>query len=142
LSRERRGGQTMETAMSTSGQPQNVAVWFEIPAANFDRAAGFYERIFDAKFKREQFGKQQIAVFPYERPGVSGCVMEAPNLAGKDAGTVVYLNCNGRLDEIVGRVEAAGGKLLTPRIDLPGDMGAFFHIRDSEGNRVGLHAVP
>ena len=58
-----------------------------------------------------------------------------------NAGTVVYLNCNGRLDEVAGRVEDAGGKLLTPRVDLPGEMGAIYQIADSEGNRVGLHAA-
>jgi hypothetical protein len=67
--------------------------------------------------------------------------MEAPNLAGSESGTVIYLNCDGELDTVAGRVEGAGGRLLTPRVDLPGEMGAFFHIRDSEGNRVGLHAA-
>jgi predicted enzyme related to lactoylglutathione lyase len=127
--------------MSSNGETKNVAVWFEIPASNFDRAAKFYETVFAETLKRESFGDQQMAVFPYERPGVSGAVMEAPKLAGKGTGTVVYLNCDGRLAEIVGRVEKAGGKLLTPRIDLPPGMGAFFQIEDSEGNRVGLHAA-
>ncbi len=126
--------------MSSKGEQKNVAVWFEIPATDFDRAAGFYETIFASSLKRENFGGARMAVFPYQQPGVSGAVMEAPQLAGKDAGTVVYLNCDGHLAEVIGRVESAGGKLLTPRIDLPGDMGAFFHIRDSEGNRIGLHA--
>ena len=127
--------------MSTNGAVRNVAVWFEIPASDFGRAAGFYETIFASELKREQFGEARLAVFPYERPGVSGCVMEAPKLAGKDSGTVVYLNCDGRLADVAGRVEKAGGALLTPRIDLPEGMGSFFHIRDSEGNRVGLHAA-
>ena len=101
----------------------------------------FYETIFDTKLNRETFGGPKMGVFPYDRPKVSGCVMEAPERAGKDSGTVIYLNCTGHLDAVVGRVEAAGGKLLTPRIDLPPGMGAYFHIRDSEGNRVGLHAA-
>lgn len=127
--------------MSTIDERDNIAVWFEIPAADFDRAAKFYETIFDASLRRQAFGEQRMGVFPYERPNVSGCVMEAPALAGKDTGTVVYLNCNGHLAEVVGRVEPAGGALLTPRVDLPPGMGSFYHIRDSEGNRVGLHAV-
>ena len=127
--------------MSAIAERDNVAVWFEIPAADFDRAAAFYETIFDTTLKRETFGGPRMGVFPYDRPMVSGCVMEAPDLAGKAGGTVVYLNCTGHLDEVVGRVEKAGGALLTPRIDLPPGMGSFFHIRDSEGNRVGLHAA-
>jgi predicted enzyme related to lactoylglutathione lyase len=131
----------MEMTMNETSERKNVAVWFEIPASDFERATRFYETIFGATLKREAFGPQRMGVFPYERPGVSGAVMEAPQLAGKDAGTVVYLNCDGHLGEVVDRVEKAGGKLLTPRIELPDGMGAFLHIRDSEGNRVGLHAA-
>jgi uncharacterized protein len=127
--------------MTSNGEQQNAAVWFEIPAANFDRAAKFYETIFGGTLKREKYGEARMGVFPYARPGVGGCVMEAAHLAGKDAGTVVYLNCEGRLGEVSGRVEKAGGKLLTPKIDLPEGMGSFFHMRDSEGNRVGLFSA-
>lgn len=127
--------------MSKSEAPSNVAVWFEIPAANFDRAARFYETIFATDLKRESFGPKRMGVFPYQQPAVSGAVMEAPELAGKDTGTVVYLNCASRLADVAGRVEKAGGALLTPRVDLPEGMGSFFHIRDSEGNRVGLHGA-
>ena len=127
--------------MTNDSQQKNAVVWFEIPATDFGRAAGFYETIFATELKHEKFGEARMAVFPYERPGVGGCVMEAPKLAGKDSGTVIYLNCDGHLADVVGRVEKAGGALLTPRIDLPEGMGAFFHIRDSEGNRVGLHAA-
>jgi len=127
--------------MSEQGQVRNVINWFEIPAADLEKVAGFYEAILALKLKRERFGGGQMAVFPYARPGVSGAVMEVPELAGKPAGTVVYLNCDDRLEEVAGRVKAAGGKLLTPRVDLPEGMGSFFHIADNEGNRVGLHGT-
>ena len=127
--------------MSMIAEHDNVVVWFEIPAADFERAAKFYETIFDTKLNRETFGGPKMGVFGYDRPKVSGCVMESPERAGKDGGTVIYLNCTGHLDAVVSRVEAAGGALLTERIKLPPGMGAYFHIRDSEGNRVGLHAA-
>ena len=127
--------------MSMIAERDNVVVWFEIPAAEFERAATFYETIFDVKLNRETFGGPTMGVFPYDRPKVSGCIMDAPERAGRDNGTVIYINCTGHLDAVVGRVEKAGGKLLTPRIDLPPGMGCYFHIRDSEGNRVGLHAA-
>jgi predicted enzyme related to lactoylglutathione lyase len=134
-------GRFGETIMTMIDERDNVAVWFEIPAVNFERAARFYETIFNARLRLQTIGGQKMGVFPYERPSVSGCVMEAPALAGQDTGTIVYLNCNGQLEEVLERVERAGGVLLTPRVELPTGMGAYFHIRDSEGNRVGLHAV-
>jgi predicted enzyme related to lactoylglutathione lyase len=36
---------------------------------------------------------------------------------------------------------AAGGRISTPRVDLPEGMGSFVHLIDSEGNRIGLHAL-
>ena len=74
--------------MSMIAEHDNVVVWFEIPAADFDRAATFYETIFDTRLNRETFGGPKMGVFSYDRPKVSGCVMEAPERAGKDAGTV------------------------------------------------------
>jgi len=32
--------------MATDKAPANVAVWFEIPASDFHRAVGFYEKVF------------------------------------------------------------------------------------------------
>lgn len=127
--------------MSDGQDIRNVINWFEIPASDFERAAGFYEKILAVKLKREQMGGGRMAVFPYARPGVSGAIMEVPALAGQATGTVIYLNCDDQLDAVAARVEKAGGALLTPRVDLPEGMGAFFHIRDSEGNRVGLHGM-
>jgi uncharacterized protein len=120
----------------------NTIAWFEIPAANFERAVGFYEKIFGKTLKREAFGPTQMAVFPYEQPGVSGAVVKgAPYEPGAAKGTVIYLDCGvGQLDTVLGRVAGAGGEVALPKTELPG-MGAFAHILDTEGNRVGLHAM-
>src|SRR5229473_2039973 len=45
----RRIGREQRREMTMS----NVAVWFEIPAKDLDRAVGFYERILGARLKRE-----------------------------------------------------------------------------------------
>jgi uncharacterized protein len=118
-----------------------VAVWFEIAAADFDRAATFYERLFEATFRRETIGPNRLAVFPYaEGQGVSGCVMAGPGLRPSVDGAIVYLNCDGRLDDMIARVEGLGGRLAGPIVELPEGMGRFVHMVDTEGNRVGLHA--
>jgi hypothetical protein len=38
-------------------------------------------------------------------------------------------------------VTRAGGRVVQDRTLLPEGLGAFAHIVDSEGNRVGLHAL-
>jgi predicted enzyme related to lactoylglutathione lyase len=56
-------------------------------------------------------------------------------------GALVYLDAGPSLDVTLARVAAHGGRITTPRVDLPGGMGCFAHVLDSEGNRVGLHAM-
>jgi uncharacterized protein len=140
-----RGAEKREILMNDTKHRAHVAVWFEIPASDLDRAQDFYEAILGTKMERMQMGEADMAVFPYEQPNVSGSIIAAPEFAGKSNGTpvgpIVYINCDGKLDTVAERVEAAGGKLMSPRVQLPGDMGAFFQIRDTEGNRVGIHAV-
>ncbi|WP_372526587.1 VOC family protein [Piscinibacter sp.] len=116
--------------------------WFEIPVRDMDRAQTFYETLLAAPMRREAMGPQTLAVFTYDETGVGGCLLageSAPRPA--DAGTLVYLNAKPSLDAVLARVEAAGGRVTTPKVTLPGDMGCFAHIMDTEGNRVGLHAL-
>jgi len=54
-------------------------------------------------------------------------------------GTRVYLSCEGVLDEVIARVEKAGGKIVMPRTKI-GEEGWVALITDSEGNSVGLHS--
>ena len=56
-------------------------------------------------------------------------------------GTLVYLNAGPSLDAWLARVPAVGGSVALPKVTLPEGMGCFAHIIDSEGNRVGLHAL-
>lgn len=127
--------------MSETESRKGAAVWFEIPAREFDRTVGFYETLFDTKLRQEQFGPQRMAVFPYEQPGVGGAVIEARVLTPGGYGPLVYLNCDGKLDAAIARVQLAGGKLAGPKVDLPDGMGTFIHVLDPEGNRIGLHSL-
>ena len=81
-------------------------------------------------------------MFDSERPGVGGCLDE--NFAFKPsaaAGTVIYLNVAERLDRTLALVELAGGCSAQLKTTLPDGMGFVAHIVDSEGNRVGFHAM-
>ena len=87
-------------------------------------------------------GPQTLAVFPYEgEQAAGGCLISGPTVAkASGEGTLVYLAVHPTLDSALDRLADAGGRLATPKVTLPGDMGVFAHIVDSEGNRVGLHA--
>ena len=119
----------------------SAVTWFEIPTLDFDRARQFYDAIFETTLRQETFGPARIAVFPHERPGVGGCLDEGSASRPSAQGTVVYLGCDGRLDRTLELTVAAGGRIASPKVALPPGMGHVAHIIDSEGNRVGLHAI-
>ncbi len=122
--------------------PHNAVSWFEIPARDMDRAAAFYQALLGTPLRREAIAGSQLGVFSYEDSGAGGCLIQGAQApAPASDGTLVYLNASPSLDAVLARVEAAGGRITTPKVQLPGDMGCFAHITDTEGNRVGLHAL-
>ena len=125
----------------SAAQQDNVAVWFEIPAADFERAVGFYEKVFDTKLKRDRFESSHLAIFPYEGAGVSGCVMAADGYKPARDGSVVYLTAGKDLAVPLSRAAANGGSVAVPKTALPDGMGFFAQFIDTEGNRVGLHSM-
>lgn len=114
--------------------------WFEIPSANLERAARFYESLLGVKLKREAMGAMQMAVFPHTAPNPTGCVLAADGYKPNAEGTTVYLNLKDDLAEPLAKVEKAGGKVLLGKTALPEGMGFFAQFLDSEGNRVGFYS--
>ena len=51
----------------------STVVWFEIPATDFSRAIQFYETILGSALIH-QAAWPNLAIFPYEKPGVSGAI--------------------------------------------------------------------
>jgi predicted enzyme related to lactoylglutathione lyase len=115
--------------------------WFEVPVRDLDRAQSFYEAMLGISLRRETIGPNRIAVFSYGEQAVGGCLIAGSGHEPGACGTLIYLGAGPSLDATLTRAVAAGGRITTPRTDLPGDMGSFAHIVDSEGNRVGLHAA-
>lgn len=124
--------------MTTATAVRNAISWFEIPSSDFNRAVAFYEAIFAQDMNKGDFMGTPTAVFAYERPAVSGCILKEESHTPSIAGTLVFLNADGVFDEVLARVPKAGGK-VEQVIDLPNGLGRAAHIIDTEGNRVGLH---
>ena len=129
----------MSQAPDTAGT--NAVAWFEIPVRDLDRAQTFYSRLLGAPLRREAMGANTLAVFPYNG-GVGGCLLAGADVVEpSSSGTLVFLDAGPSLDGALARVDAAGGRVATPKVQLPDGMGCYAHITDTEGNRVGLHAM-
>jgi predicted enzyme related to lactoylglutathione lyase len=120
---------------------KNAVVWSEIAVSDLKRATAFYERLLDGKLKAENFGPYEIALFPNGEGGVGGCLMKGDGYEPSAKGTVTYLAAEPGIDAALKRASAAGAKVLMPKTALPGDTGFIAHVSDSEGNRIGLHAM-
>ncbi len=85
----------------------NVPVWFEIPTTDLDRAQRCYETLLDQPLSRTDFSGMPIAVFPYEKPGSSGALVEDARCRPSADGSVVYLRLDA-LDPVLTRAADAG----------------------------------
>ncbi len=131
------------TAEMTGKQRQHAINWFEIPCEDLDRAANFYETLLGAKMQRGmggQQGRDAMAFFASNPTGTGGTLVKRSVQRPGRAGTMVYLNCDGDLDEVIARIPGAGGLVLMPKTEIPGGYGHYVCLRDSEGNHIGLHS--
>jgi uncharacterized protein len=118
----------------------NALNWFEIPTYDFDRAVTFYEQLLQTTLQREMFaGTMPNAIFPYQN-GVGGAVAQVPYAKPGSDGTVIYLNARSMevFDAALANVVRLGGSVIMPKTDV-GSTGHIALIRDTEGNRIGLH---
>lgn len=123
---------------------QHAINWFEIPVADLTRAMRFYQTLTGVPLRREVMGApgEELAVFEVDDPeGIKGALLSSPHAQPSAQGTVVYLNAGPNIQTWLDRVAAAGGSIVVGKTALPPGMGYFAHIIDSEGNRVGLHAL-
>lgn len=118
----------------------NPICWFELPVVELERATRFYETVLGISLRRESCGGHPMAIFPYTEPQPSGALVQMPQLAPRDNGTLVYLNGGEDLNLALGRVAAAGGEVVMEKTDIGKDIGHIALFIDSEGNRVGLYS--
>jgi uncharacterized protein len=123
---------------------QHAINWFEIPVADLDRAMKFYAALSGKALRREAFGQpgEEMAVFVTDGPeAVAGALVKSPSAQPTAQGTVIYLNAAPSIQAWLDRVKTAGGSIVIDKTALPPGMGFFAQIIDTEGNRVGLHAL-
>ena len=121
---------------------KNPVNWFEIATTDLERAKDFYSKVFERNFQLIEMPESKMYMFEGVEGGgalnASGAlVLDKGNTPSAD-GTIVYFECEDAAVE-EGRVEAAGGKVILPKMSI-GQFGFISQIIDTEGNRIGLHS--
>jgi predicted enzyme related to lactoylglutathione lyase len=123
---------------------KNAISWFEIPSTDLDRAAKFYENIFDITLIPMDTPNIKMRMFPIEdmMTGIGGAIVNSGefHIPSETDGPLIYLNANPDVQHVLDKIEAAGGKIIVPKTQIGeyGFMGAFI---DTEGNRIALHSI-
>ena len=118
----------------------NAINWFEIPAADFNRAVKFYGEVLGAELQNMKMGDTDMAFFPTKDNGVGGCVVHGNGQKPTADGSTVYLNGGDDLSVPLNRVEKAGGSIVLPKTSI-GENGFFALFMDTEGNKVAFHSM-
>ncbi|MCE3007559.1 MAG: VOC family protein [Bacteroidetes bacterium] len=124
---------------------KNTLTWFEIPAADLDRAMSYYGTLLNAKLEATTMAGEKsnmkMAMLPYQQQegGVGGALVKSDMHKPATTGTVVYLDVTGRLDQVLSAVPQQGGMVLMPKTSLGEHLGHIALMKDTEGNVVGLH---
>ena len=124
----------------------NAISWFEIPATDLPRAQKFYETIFGIQMVPMDMENIKMRMFPLDdmMTQIGGAVVDSggfhkPSLTD---GPLIYLNGNPDVQNILNKVEAAGGTIMVPKTQISPEYGYMAVLVDTEGNRIGLHSIP
>lgn len=113
--------------------------WFEIPAVDFNQAVHFYNHIFGIKMVQNITEANAMAFFPV-KTGIGGAVIAGPGSIPSDKGPLIYLNGGNDLNNVLSKVEPAGGRIVMPKTIIGEDEGYFAIFIDSQGNKLALHS--
>jgi len=119
----------------------HTVVHFEIPADDVEKLRKFYSELFGWKIEKmpgpvEYWG---IATVPVDekgmpqRPGVNGGMMKRQNPEHKPVNYIAVES----VDEYVKKIEALGGRVIAPKMEVPG-IGWWALALDPEGNQFAI----
>jgi predicted enzyme related to lactoylglutathione lyase len=125
----------------------NAINWFQIPVLETSRAKKFYETILEIKMQTKLIPEteEELTFFPFS-PGViratsgrvSGVLTKSQRSKPSMDGITVFLNANPVIQNVIDKIEPAGGKIIIPKTKV--QAGYFSIFIDPEGNKIGLHA--
>ena len=116
--------------------PHGKICYLEIPANGAEDSARFYSDIFGWNVRERGDGNLAFD----DAGGVSGTwVKEADRTPDERTRTYIMVD---NITESLRQIEAAGGKVVTPRTEIGNSLGAFAAFTDPVGNEFGLYEEP
>lgn len=112
----------------------NRPIHFEIPTDDPDRSRAFYRDVFGWKFQSWD-GPQEYWLIRTgeETPGIDGGLLRRPRPGAGVVNTIGVTD----LDTTLARVADAGGRIVAPRMEIPG-VGHVAYFADLDGHTFGL----
>ena len=132
-------GNTSSPKRKINKEIKDFVSWFEIPAIDFQQAVNFYNHIFSIKMKQSISDTIAMAFFPVNN-GVGGAVIASSGSVPSTTGPLLYLNGGNDLNNVLEKVEEAGGRVIMPKTFINNDSGYFAIFIDSQGNKLALHS--
>lgn len=116
-------------------------VHFEIPADDMARAKKFYTDVFGWQVTDvPQMNYTMVTTVPtddQQMPKDPGAINGGMQKRQGPKDRVVIVVNVASVDEYLKKIEAAGGKIVMPKIHIA-DMGLYARITDTEGNVIGI----
>lgn len=120
---------------------KNLINWFEIPAADFNRAVEFYKGILEVKIQETEMFGTKMGFFPSDGKNVTGAIVQGDDYKSSMEGVTLYLNGGDNLQLILDKVENHKGRIIVPKTQISPEMGYFAIFIDTEGNKLALHSI-
>ncbi len=119
---------------------ENYVSWFEIPAADFNRAVSFYNKVMEIEMIESEMFGTRMGFFPTNGGNITGAVAHGEGYEPGPQGVRIYLNGGSDLAVPLSRVEDAGGQIIVPKTKISPEAGYFALFSDTEGNLVCFHS--
>jgi predicted enzyme related to lactoylglutathione lyase len=117
--------------------PVNFVCWAEIPVTDMEKGMAFYSAVTGADLELDTSGPNPMAnLRPKDMMNGVGGHLYPGKPAAQGEGPTIHLMAEGKLEDVMERVTAAGGQVVSPPITIP--PGRFFYAIDPFGNSVGF----
>jgi predicted enzyme related to lactoylglutathione lyase len=124
-------------------QTSNAIGWFDLYVDDLERAAAFYEAVFQQRLEPmgDPTGETAMRAFPsnMQAYGAAGALVKSKHAKPGAGGTLLYFSVEDCAVEEA-RVSAAKGTVIRPKLSI-GSFGWISLCRDTEGNLFGLSSM-